>query len=140
MTNTVTPETGRLLAAAGFPQPIPAPGQWWGNRHGLVYVYGEKNGMYTPVIHFIPGGRPWVDDYFDASDFTGLVYLPTATDIMEHLGVEYVLWYDDSPKMLKWLCARTGNTYHEAGKPFLGPTAAEAAALAYLSIHEKSKT
>lgn len=67
-TQTVTPETG----------------QWWADSEGVVFVFGETNGKYTPVIHFIPGGRPWIDDYFDAIDFAGLVCIP-ADEAIERL-------------------------------------------------------
>lgn len=101
-TNTVSPATASLLAAAGFPQPAPAPGQWWGDESGVVLIFAEmimapdiywedENGDkqqivgYTPVVHHIADGRPIVDDYFDARDFRGFVYLPTVGDILREL-------------------------------------------------------
>ena len=154
MTNTVSPETGRRLAAAGFPQPQPAPGQWWGDSEGLVFVFGEtvpmpginwidENGDihpvvgHTPVVHYVSGGRPIIDDYFDARDFTGLVYLPTATDILRECSALIKLSYH----FKLFYATYSGSDDSDTGAFLLSDTnPAEAADIAYLSIHEKSKT
>ena len=39
-------------------------------------------GGLSPVVHYVDGGRPIIDDYFDARDFRGLVYLPTVVPAM----------------------------------------------------------
>jgi len=151
-TQTVSVQTARKLAAAGFPQPIPAPGQWWGDDDGVVFVFAEpvppflRSGViceaspYIPVVHYIANGRPWVDDYFDATDFGGLVYLPTAGDILRTdalLGYCVSMQYDTTESGLSWGCCPTEwdapemvSAYHETSEH-------EAAALAWLKIHEK---
>lgn len=130
-TQTVTVQTARKLAAAGFPQPAPAPGQWWGAGTGFVYVYGEKKGMYTPVIRHAPGVRPVIDDYFDDLDFGGLVYLPTVGDILRELPQFCILerWDGDGLFYLE-----SANGYDQ----FKHESAAEATALAYLELNEKN--
>lgn len=136
MTNTVTPETARLLAAAGFPQPAPAPGQWWGDDETLVFVFRawiDEGHSYFIVAQTVAGGRPIIDDYFDARDFRGLVYLPTVGDILREtkdfeLSVTHYIFafaaiWEDAEPLERREC-------HETNP-------AEAAALAYLDIHEK---
>jgi hypothetical protein len=136
-TQTVTVQTARRLAAAGFPQPAPAPGQWWGDESGVVLVFGEtipqpgkywedENGVMQPVgglslvVHYVDGGRPIIDDYFDSRDFRGLVYLPTVGDILRELPA--------------WLTMSYRNTrYHISGHKHGCEHAA--AALAYLELH-----
>ena len=151
MTNTVTPETARLLAAAGFPQPQPAPGKWWGDSEGLVFVFGEtvpmpginwidENGDihpvvgHTPVVHYVSDGRPIIDDYFDARDFRGLVYLPTVGDILQKLGYMWAIVVEENKL---WHAAKTDFDPYKTRGGFLHEHPAEAAALAYLDIHEK---
>ena len=148
MTNTVTVQTGRRLDAAGFPQPSPAPGQWWGDESGVVLIFGEtipQPGKYwedenkvmqpvvglSPVVHYVAGGRPIIDDYFDARDFRGLVYLPTVGDILRELPYIYVLHRVNTDM---FYCGE-GRARLGEGTCMLNP--AEAAAIAYLSIHEK---
>lgn len=147
-TQTVTVQTGRLLAAAGFPQPAPAPGQWWGDESGVVLIFGEtipqpgkywedENGVMqpvgglSPVVHYVDGGRPIIDDYFDARDFGGLVYLPTVGDILRELPQFCILerWDGDGLFYLE-----SANGYDQ----FKHESAAEAAALAYLELNEKN--
>ena len=149
-TQTVTIQTARSLAAEGFPQPAPAPGQWWGDESGVVLVFGEtipqpgkywedENGVMqpvgglSPVVHYVDGGRPIIDDYFDSRDFRGLVYLPTVGDILREtkdfeLSVTHYIFafaaiWEDAEPLERREC-------HETNP-------AEAAALAYLDIHEK---
>ncbi len=135
-TNTVSPATASLLAAAGFPQPAPAPGQWWGDESGVVLIFAEmimapdiywedENGDkqqivgYTPVVHHIADGRPIVDDYFDARDFRGFVYLPTVGDILRELPQGITIAYRNTQ-------------YHIAGHKH--DNEHEAAAMAYVEL------
>lgn len=80
-TNTVSPETGRALAAEGFPQPAPAQGQWWNRGAENVFISDSRTKYFT-VVRYYPGAQPLVDAYFDLQDFDGLVYLPTVEDIL----------------------------------------------------------
>lgn len=113
--NIVTFETAKRLKEAGFPQPELHDEQFWYNEQGNIVCFGHS-----------------VDNWGEI-DYGVDVFAPTAIDIMLELGVEYVLWYDNGPKMTQWLCAKTGNTLREAGKPFLHKIAGEAAALAWLA-------
>lgn len=135
-TQTVAVQTARLLAAAGFPQPAPALGQWWGDDETLVFVFRawiDEGHSYFIVAQTVAGGRPVIDDYFDARDFRGLVYLPTVGDILREtkdfeLSVTHYIFafaaiWEDAEPLERREC-------HETNP-------AEAAALAYLDIHEK---
>ena len=138
-TQTVSPATAAKLAAAGFPQPEPAPGQWWGDESGLVFIFAATNGKYTPVVHFIADGRPWVDDYFDAEDFSGLVFLPTLGDILrtEHLlGYGVSMQYDTTESGLSWVCAPMEWSMPDMVSATHETNEHEAAALAWLEINK----
>lgn len=134
MKDTTTYKTARKLAAAGFPQPAPAPGQWWGDSESLVFVFRAwvdgKHDFFI-VAQTVADGRPIIDDYFDARDFTGLVFLPTVGDILRELPDESTLqrWSVDGLFYLE-----AANGYDQ----FMHEHPAEAAALAYLDIHEKN--
>lgn len=144
MTNTVTPETGRALAAAGFPQPAPAPGQWWGDGESLVFIFQAwvdgKHDFFV-VAQTVAGGRPIIDDYFDARDFTGLVYLPTVGDILsqpiaEGYGVSRQ--YDTTESGYSWVCAPMEWSMPDMVFAMHETSAAEAAALAWIELNEKN--
>lgn len=94
-TQTVSPATARLLADAGFPQPAPAPGQWWGNSERNILVLhkleNKRQDYYTVLIPHVGGGT--IDHYFDARDFTGLVYLPTAADVLRGMPGITIGWF-----------------------------------------------
>ena len=151
-TNTVSPATARLLAAAGFPQPAPAPGQWWGDESGVVLIFGEtipqpgkywedENGVMqpvvglSPVVHYVADGRPIIDDYFDDRDFRGLVYLPTVGDILRELGCWFELLFGGNQT---WLVCQTKSLsdYPEVVAEHK-TIAAEAAALAYFELKKQ---
>ena len=87
-TQTVSHSTAAKLAAAGFPQPAPAPGQWWGDESTLVLIWRKwKSGSvdyYTVTILDGTIGLK-IEYYFDAEDFNGLVFLPTAGDILREI-------------------------------------------------------
>lgn len=125
--NTVTLSTAMRLKGAGFPQPNEATGQHWYKYETLFYITNSdgRGSVCAPIDEDFTSPR-----IFDKRD---AIFAPTAIDIMLELGVEYVLWYDNGPKMTQWLCAKTGNTLREAGKPFLHKIAGEAAALAWLA-------
>lgn len=144
MTNTVTPETGSLLAAAGFPQPAPAPGQWWNIGSEFVFV-SESRIKYFTVVRYFPGARPLVDEYFDLQDFAGLVYLPTVGDILRELHNHfaampgYSVEIRFSPTDAGFQVDVFEDLPFDAMKPIweIHEHPAEAAALTWLSIHEK---
>jgi len=149
---TVTVQTAAKLAAAGFPQPAPAPGQWWGDSEGLVFVFGEtipqpgkywedENGVMqpvgglSPVVHYVDGGRPIIDDYFDARDFRGLVYLPTVGDILRELGAWKYLHIRDSAFLVSIEC-HLGTISH-IRHISMGYNEHEAAAAAWIELKKQ---
>jgi len=133
MTSTVTPETGRRLAAAGFPKPAPAPGQWWSDGESLVFIFQawiDGKHDYFVVAQTVAGGRPIIDDYFDSRDFRGLVYLPTVGDILRELPAYDMGYYtalEGKPTFVVFdhNAERVGGSYCPA----------ESAALAWISLH-----
>lgn len=136
-TNTVTPETGRLLAAAGFPQPQPAPGQWWGDGHKLILIWYKHNvgkKEYYVIVEQADGGRPNVFDYFDGLDFAGLVFLPTAGDILRELPGVSIFMTAEKTWQAEWI----GSSCFDNDPPIsVGEAPAEVAAAAYLELNEK---
>ena len=132
MKNTVSPPTAQRLKAAGFPQPEPESGQVWYEGQ-KAYVLGKIKQRQLHGV-YLDG------ECFEACDINAMhddIFAPTATDILRELGNDYVLWFDHSPKMVVFFCAKTGNSIREAGAPFPNANPAEAAALAWLEIHEK---
>lgn len=138
MKHYVTFETAKKLEAAGFERPKIQPGQYW-------YVFNEKEP--TLIIekqdhkkakyHNAEFILDELDGVFEVTDaileFKG-VYAPTATDLLEQLGSDFVLWFDESPKLKMWYCAKCSNSAESAVMPFAGnANAAEAVAEAYLS-------
>ena len=130
MTNTVSPETGRRLAAAGFPQPSPAPGQFWYAPSGsLLFVisFDSKSFVLAQIGH---------NSTFKVGldDFEVWIFAPTATDILRELGHSSMFWDErkcgfsistvDNINLIGWTIINNTNP-------------AEAAALTWLSIHEK---
>lgn len=138
-TQTVSPATAAKLAAAGFPQPEPAPGQWWGNENGLVFVFAPTVYNYTPVVHLIADGRPWVDDYFDAEDFKGIFFLPTVGDVLRELQqkTRTPFWWAITPISSEgaWCCIQFEG-YEGKNLEFESEHPAEAAALAWLEMNK----
>lgn len=142
MTNTVSPETGRRLAAAGFPQPAPAPGQWWSNGKRLVYVWNEHEEEEVETVYFTvsyyENHYPYPDMYFDARDFNGLVFLPTVGDLLRHeslLGYGVSMQYDTTESGLSWVCAPMEWSMPDMVSAMHETSEHEAAALAYISLH-----
>ena len=146
MKNVVSFETARRLKEAGFPQPQFDIRQTWYSIGGVwppeteIYI-AEKNEKAMRFItvsiwhHAITG----VQEAERECEIYGdeVVFAPTATDILRELGCNYVLWFDESPKIKRYFCAKTGDSFSEAGKPFEHIEPAEAAALAWLAINEK---
>lgn len=77
-------ETAKRLKEAGFPQPAPAPGQWWGMDGQLTYISDGPVG-YLTAVHYSPGKAPVIQAHCNAHDFSWSVFLPTATDILRLL-------------------------------------------------------
>ena len=137
MKNIVSLETAKKLEADGFEKPKIEVGQYW-------YVFNEKDP--TLIIEkqdhkkaryydaeFILDELDGVLEVTDTIVETRGVYAPTATDLLQQLGGDFVLWFDKSPKLQMWFCAKCGNFAQEAGMPTGNENAAEAVAEAYLS-------
>jgi len=142
MTSTVSHETARLLAAAGFPQPAPAPGQWWGDDGKIIFVIKtwviDEGHNYFVVAQTVAGCRPIIDDYFDARDFRGLVYLPTVGDILRHElaeGYGVSRQYDTTESGFSWVCAPMEWSMPNMVSAMHETSEHEAAALAWISLH-----
>lgn len=129
-----TYETALRLKQAGFPQPKPEVHQFW---YGLIAQWDE---LLCLVGRWGQPGQKTLfsDRYRNEHTYESIkkwgTFAPSATDIMQVLGQDYVLWFDDSPKVMKWCCAKTSSTIHEASAPILHENAAEAAAAAFLNL------
>lgn len=158
-TQTVSPETGKRLAAAGFPQPSPAPGQWWADEKTLVYVWNEHEEEEVETVYFTvtkyENRYPYGDLYFDAADFarvtnelneaSGLVYLPTVGDILRELHNHFAAMQGHSVN-IEFSPTRDGFSLNifedlpfDAMRPIYGTHEhpAEAAALGWFELNSK---
>jgi len=142
MTSTVSHETARLLAAAGFPQPAPAPGQWWGDDGKIIFViktWVSGGREYFAVLTKVENTDiPVIDFYFDASDFTWLVYLPTVGDILRHElaeGYGVSRQYDTTESGFSWVCAPMEWSMPNMVSAMHETSEHEGAALAWISLH-----
>lgn len=113
---TVTPATARLLADAGFPQPAPAPGQWWYNKYEDLICWG----------HTVDS---WGEPYEDATTFA-----PTVGDILRELPDYHIVFSDLYPPC-GFTCFDKFDTAHNI--IVTHDNEHEAAALAWLYLHEK---
>lgn len=101
MKNVVTFETAKRLRDAGFLQPEMASGQFG-------YIVEPQTG----IARLFVVGRPGVGGfcvYPIEGDFTGFsfsvdrfVIAPTATDILQQLGYDYALGYDED-RQIFWV-------------------------------------
>ncbi len=139
MNNIVTPETANALKAAGFPQTEFETGQFWYGESKLPTLISKNFGEGEFICHYIGSGKSQRKRLSSTMLSEHDVFAPTATDIMKALGQKYVLWYDDSPKMQMWFCAKTADLLSEAQPPFGHTSPAEAAALAFLDKNKAPK-
>jgi len=131
MKNYVNFETASRLKATGFPQPGFEFGQVWNDGEGCWLLCIEKN-------FFVQKGT--IEVRYTSDQLNGwLTFAPTAADIMKALGCEYVFWYDEYKRLSMFFVCKTGASYRDAGKPTGHINPAEAAALAWLEIHEKKQ-
>lgn len=136
MNNVTTFETAQRLKAAGFPQPEIKVGQFWYNPDREL----------AAITHIQPVGFVFIgslrevwsitqDAESDAA-FNSYFYAPTTTDILRELGHEWDIGYtkqnSDFPNT--WMVLHEYKSIH-----FTHTNPAEAAALAYLSLHEKTE-
>lgn len=137
LNNMVTHQTAVRLKAANFPQPAFAPLQWWyspAEELLLACSFDKKPAAQSPYRFIDPSNPDYPDCWANLKSFC---YAPTAAEILQSLGQKYVLWFDDSPKVLRWFCAETGDLPSEAGRPFGDSNPAEACAEAWIEINEQ---
>ena len=126
MTHRVSPAIAVQLHANGYPQPEPKFGQFWHNyesdtKYELMTRYSilEEYGFYCRDNHSGGHNIVWIAKERFGKD---LIYLPTATEIMEVLDIQVVgLYYDGK----KW---RLG----DPEKEFLYENPADAVAMSWL--------
>lgn len=123
MQNHVTPATAQRLKNAGFPQPKFAFGQFWYSQNEQVNIYVRAARPNIETHHFV--GETLTTQHYKADQ---VIYAPTATDILRQLGEDVTLSYGHG----YWLCGIF------CGEDFTHENPAEAAALAWLSKHEKN--
>ena len=79
---TVTFETAKRLADAGFPQPLPQRGQVWFLEGGMPLVVTSKSdAIDMHLCDYVVGGSMYIYRYLN----DGEVFAQTATDILQHL-------------------------------------------------------
>jgi len=133
MKNVTTFDTSAKLKAAGFPQPEIEVGQFWyaetaykgGNlEHAPLCVVVEMYSTRKPLLRRLT-----------CEHMTGEVaggkqcFAPTATDILRELGFQYDLSFVSG----SWFITKDKDDMPE----WNSSNPAEAAALAWLSIHKK---
>ncbi len=129
MKNIVSFETAKKLEIAGFERPEIEVGQYWYTSDGRAYFICAIVGREIFVTWICPAASM----YFIFKNNTDWIYAPTATDLLEVLGGDFVLWYDKSPKLQMWYCAETSDIIRDTKAPYGNENAAEAVAEAYLS-------
>lgn len=128
MKNTVSSPTAQRLKAAGFPQPEPEAGQVWYEGQ-KAYVLGKIEQRQLHGV-YLDG------ECFEACDINAMrddIFAPTATDILAQLGDNYNLTICSQFFRVEQMKADEYFVinYWQSDNP------AEAAALAWLEIHEK---
>jgi len=121
--NTVTFVTAKLLADAGFPQPILSFLQRWCTK-----ISAETFERHT--IGF-PGDKFYI--YSDSFDTSGICFMPTATDILKELPG----WNLAYTNVFKWIVYWDAPGLAEPIQ-FSHENPAEAAAQAWFYQHEKA--
>lgn len=135
--NHVTFETAKRLEAAGFPQPKLNHLQLWTARrypdgtarHDALLIVNTKN----TLIPFDGGNHVDCDEKRRA-------FMPTATDILPLLGANWNLSSYKMPSgLVQFACIWNYEEGESAdpGREFYSTSPAEAAAMAWLQIHEK---
>jgi len=130
--NYVTFETAKRLKAAGFPEPMPevAFGQLWYYYDGRPYLLITETGG-SPYFFIGPTAN---SGRFGDDQMRGMYFAPTATDVFQKISGPYWMEYHEWDKSFRIY----GNAEAELVSSHENP--AEAAAHAWLSIHEKTET
>lgn len=124
----VTFETAKRLKAAGFPQPVPEFGQvWYDLQMSPLTICNLR-----PIGFILPISKTtWFSMSCDEDLVKHLAFAPTATDILNHSGERLAIFTPMEGG--GFICGKmSGDT-----TTFEHTNPAEAAALAYLAIHER---
>ena len=130
MNNIVSFETAKRLKAAGFPQGGWKEGIAIYSSTGETFIIGEDVGS------SLNGWTVCSPSSIECTD----IFAPSATDILPHLGIAHRLVYAVSG----WWCDIIEELPDDTDgfrviEAFNDETPAEAAAAAWLSIHEKKQ-
>jgi hypothetical protein len=128
MKDIVTFETAKRLKEAGFPQPEQRIWQVWYNAfgHGCLIVWAEHSTKRFAVFNMAENVR------IDLPSFDLYTFAPTATDILEQEEMSNCSLYRH---FSKW-CVKNQFHFMEFDL-YENDNPAEAAAAAWLQIHEK---
>ena len=120
MTHLSNP-TAAALKAANFPQPAPAPGQFWYNLNGdlCCVIYSKQDWSFKIRYINSPNRGGWLEE-------GKFIYCPTAEDILRELGDEWTLGTDYEG----WVCM--DQTAYMPIYRYIHESAAEACAMAWL--------
>jgi hypothetical protein len=129
-------ETAKRLKEAGFPQPTPAPGQFWheGNEGGFFVigrVYDDKmTGCY------VESERTPQHLVFERATMNGKeIFATTATDILRQMPGVYLCANDANVWRAEW----AGVSCYDNTPPIaVGENPEEVAAAAWLSLNAKT--
>lgn len=113
------------MKAAGFPQPEPEFGQVWYERNSVYVLGGVIDGELSGTYSY---GQTFKACSFDA--ITGDIFAPTATDILAEMRDG---WRLTRVNQDMFICTEKEALWGDDG---CKDNPAEAAAIAWLSIHE----
>ena len=103
----VTNNTAEKLKSAGFQQPEPERGQFWWYKDD--YMGDEYEVLVLNVglagVHF---DSNYGSDTLSAEEFSGLTYMPTATDILREVGPAYIFFHMVYEGKSRFYCNRVG--------------------------------
>lgn len=137
MSHQLSFEAAAALKAANFPQPAPAPGQYWYTEDGrLLWLhYISKYSWRETVALFRSIGNIGNSVEYSGASLSALAYCPTAEDILRDMGGNYGLSFHKG----KWQCVRTKQEVTDG--VYTHESAAEACAMAWIEMNKKkSKT
>jgi hypothetical protein len=132
MSSILSYETAKRLKDAGFPQPKFDIGQiWYCTGKATINTHFNTEGML--ICSFLETGqRVIVAEIFYGGHFC---FSPTATDILRELGFEFQGYF--TAIVNEFVCLQDGAP---GVKSWQHENPAEACAMAWLFIHEKSET
>lgn len=122
MTHLSNP-TAAALKAANFPQPAPAPGQFWYNLNGdlCCVIYSKQDWSFKIRYINSPNRGGWLEE-------GKFIYCPTAEDILRELPMSYCLSRGEA----SWFCVDMSLSVYD-NEAFEHESAPEACALALLA-------